>query len=144
MSIKIIEKSNTALEKKLNDLTNFKKTLKVGVFEDAKYDDGTPVAMVAFWNEFGTLKIPMRPFMRNALAKNKVKWVGFIKNQLMTGLSAETAFNRTGEIVRGDIVKSLTNLSPPPNSPYTIKRKGSSKPLIDTGLLRSSITYEVS
>lgn len=38
------------------------------------------------------------------------------------------------EIVNGDFV---------PNSPETIKRKGSDKPLIDTGRMRQSINYVI-
>ena len=43
--------------------------VKVGFFSTAKYEDGTPVAAVAAWNEFGTKTIPERPFFRRALAE---------------------------------------------------------------------------
>jgi hypothetical protein len=43
----------------------------------------------------------------------------------------------------GVIKQRIANGIAPPNSPYTIARKGSSKPLIDTGQLRNSITYQV-
>ena len=42
--------------------------LQVGFFATAKYPDGTPVTNVAVWNEFGTGRIPERPFFRQALA----------------------------------------------------------------------------
>ena len=45
--------------------------VKVGFFSTAKYQDGTPVAAVAAWNEFGTKTIPERPFFRNALAESE-------------------------------------------------------------------------
>lgn len=35
------------------------------------------------------------------------------------------------------------NLSSPPNSSFTVQRKGSSNPLVDTGDMINSITYEV-
>jgi len=50
--------------------------VRVGIFESAKYEDGTPVAAVAFWNEYGTANIPPRPFCispiraRRALKRN--------------------------------------------------------------------------
>lgn len=119
------------------------KTLKVGIFESAKYDDGTPVAQVAFWQEFGTTKIPMRPFLRNAIAENTRKWGDSVKTAIIGTNDSEKALKMLGEIMRGDIVLSLTNLNTPPNAPSTIKQKGSSNPLIDTGLLRSSISWEL-
>ena len=39
--------------------------------------------------------------------------------------------------------KTIKTLNSPPNKPSTVKNKGSSNPLIDTGLLRQSITYQV-
>ena len=47
------------------------KGVKVGFFSTARYEDGTPVAAVAAWNEFGTETIPERPFFRNALAESE-------------------------------------------------------------------------
>ena len=39
----------------------------VGFYKSAKYPDGTQVATVAAWNEFGAKGIPERPFFRTAL-----------------------------------------------------------------------------
>lgn len=138
MSIKICKKQN---DFKSSIFTN--KKLKVGIFESAKYDDGTPVAQVAFWQEFGTAKIPMRPFFRNAIAKNARKWGNSVTTALIGTNDSEKALKMLGEIMRGDIVLSLTNLNTPPNAPSTIKQKGSSNPLIDTGLLKNSISWEL-
>ena len=138
MSIKVSKK-----QKDFQSRVFTNKTLKVGIFESAKYDDGTPVAQVAFWQEFGTSKIPMRPFFRNAIAKNTRKWGDSVKTALIGTNDSEKALKMLGEIMRGDIVLSLTNLNTPPNAPSTIKQKGSSNPLIDTGLLRSSISWEL-
>lgn len=139
MSIKVRKRQKDFQSRVFTD-----KKLKVGIFESAKYDDGTPVAQVAFWQEFGTTKIPMRPFLRNAIAKNMRKWGDSVKTALIGTNDSEKALKMLGEIMRGDIVLSLTNLNTPPNAPSTIKQKGSSNPLIDTGLLRSSISWELS
>lgn len=138
MSIRVRKKQKDFQSRVFTD-----KKLKVGIFESAKYD-GTPVAQVAFWQEFGTAKIPMRPFLRNAIAKNTRKWGDSVKTALIGTNDSEKALKMLGEIMRGDIVLSLTNLNTPPNAPSTIKQKGSSNPLIDTGLLRSSISWELS
>jgi len=52
--------------------------VRVGFLEDKKYPDGTPVAQVAFWNEFGhggSLKeTPPRPFFRGMVSKYASQW----------------------------------------------------------------------
>ena len=117
----------------------------VGFFSTAKYEDGTPVAAVAAWNEFGTKTMPERPFFRNALAESE-RSVGRI---LQGGLDTkkmvvdEHLAGRVGEYVQGKIRDSITALKEPPNAPETVRRKGSSDPLMDTGTLRNSVAWEV-
>ena len=119
--------------------------VKVGFFSTARYEDGTPVAAVAAWNEFGTETIPERPFFRNALAEAE-RSVGRI---LQAGLDTkkmvvdEQLAGRVGAHVQGKIRDSITALKEPPNAPETVRRKGSSDPLLDTGTLRNSVDWEV-
>ncbi len=119
--------------------------VKVGFFSTARYEDGTPVAAVAAWNEFGTETIPERPFFRNALAESE-RSVGRI---LQAGLDTkkmvvdERLAGRVGAHVQGQIQESITALKEPPNAPETVRRKGSSDPLMDTGTLRNSVSWEV-
>lgn len=120
-----------------------KNQLRVGFFETSKYDDGTFVADVAKKNEFGTLKIPPRPFFRNAIENNTKKWINFLAKDLVKSENAEMSYNRLGEVARGDIVKSINQTNSPANSPITIEAKGSSKPLVDTGFLRANVTFKV-
>lgn len=120
------------------------KELKIGFFAEAKYPEGQSVADVARWNEYGTHAIPPRPFMRNAVDKRGGAWLGYLESELKKGTDADLAFNRCGEMVRVDIIQSINQTSTPPNAPATIARKKSSHPLIDTGFLKSSVTYKVS
>ena len=119
--------------------------VKVGFFSTARYEDGTPVAAVAAWNEFGTETIPERPFFRNALAESE-RSVGRI---LQGGLDTkkmvvdEQLAGRVGAHVQGKIRDSITALKEPPNAPSTVRAKGSSDPLMDTGTLRNSVDWEV-
>ena len=51
--------------------------VSVGFMEGATYPDGTPVAAVAFWNEYGHgghFPAPPRPFFRNMIAKESPTW----------------------------------------------------------------------
>jgi hypothetical protein len=52
-------------------------SVKVGFLEGATYPDGTPVAAVAFWNEYGhggRFPAPPRPFFRNTIAAKASEW----------------------------------------------------------------------
>lgn len=132
------------VDKKLNDLiSSNNKRLEVGFFESAKYENGEYVANVAKIQEYGTLKIPARPFFRNAIAKNGAKWLTFMKNQFTSNQNLDLSLNQAGELARGDIVASIMQTNNPPNAEATIKAKGSSKPLIDTGFMRASVTFKV-
>ena len=130
------------LQENIKGLTS-KATLNVGFFESSRYTEGTYVAQVARIQEYGSLKIPPRPFFRNAIDNNMQKWLDFLGRDLVNTNNAETSYNRLGEVARGDIVESITQLDTPPNAPKTIARKGSSNPLIDTGFLRANVTFKV-
>jgi hypothetical protein len=124
----------------------------------------------AFFNEFGTEgsgkgfktprgggfggPIPERPALRLAMRANRAKYQraaaagareilhGVIAGQDPVGL--KTSFlSRLGIMGQGDVQSEITSLSSPPNSPVTIKLKGSSNPLIDTGQMRAAVTYQV-
>lgn len=144
MSIKakIINSKNLNLENELKGLIK-NKNLEVGFFEVSKYENGVYVASVASFNEYGTAKIPPRPFFRNAIAKNSNKWNDILANELRNSVDVELAYNRVGEVAKGDIVESIMQTNTPPNSPLTIAKKKSSKPLVDTSFMRSSVNYKV-
>lgn len=136
------------LEKVLSEelkgiLNKNKESLEVGFFETAKYQDGKYVADIANKQEFGTLEIPARPFFRIAVSKNQGKWLGIFKNQFLANQDFNLSLNQVGEVARGDIIESIMEINTPPNAKATIKAKGSSKPLIDTGFMRSSVTFRV-
>lgn len=144
MSIKakIINSKNLNLENELKGLIK-NKSLEVGFFEVSKYENGVYVASVAGFNEYGTAKIPPRPFFRNAIAKNSNKWNDILTNELRNSVDVELAYHRVGEVAKGDIVESIMQTNTPPNSPLTIAKKKSSKPLVDTSFMRSSVNYKV-
>lgn len=120
-----------------------KNSLEVGFYDTATYPNGQNVAQVAFWNEFGTIYSPARPFFRNAIETNIKKWYASFGDLVRSGGSDKVIMGKLGEVVKNDIVMSITRFNTPPNAETTIKQKGSSKPLIDTGLMRRSITYKV-
>jgi len=113
---------------------------------EATADNGTDIADIAMWNEVGTVHIPPRPFMRNSVDSNE----GVIKGNclkvaeaVVNGMSAEQALDILGNMQKGLIQDSIESGGYTPNAPSTIRKKGSSTPLIDTGLMRQSVNYVV-
>lgn len=148
MSLKIIKGAGTF--KKLDKLLKDNKSqLQVGFFKGQMRKSGNkdiPQAQIAYWNEFGTEdgKIPPRPFMRLSIEKNNKNWLKFTKKGLLNNnLEIKKTINQLGLLIVGDIQKEITNLRTPPNAESTIKKKGSSNPLIDTGLMRNSVKHKV-
>lgn len=107
---------------------------------------GEILARAAF-NHFGTSTIPERPFITNAVRDNKEKYARFLKSAgkgiLIDNEPPRLALEKLGLMGQGDIQEEITNLSSPPNAASTIRQKGSSNPLIDTGQMRGSVTYKV-
>jgi len=124
---------------------------KVGFPSDskAKEEDGGSVVDIALYNQFGvpSKNIPARPFMSLAYDKNKHKINEFKAKQYelvkAKKSSAEKALMAIGEFMIGLIRKEITDLKEPANKESTKKRKGSSNPLIDTGIMRSSVTQSI-
>ena len=104
------------------------------------------VLEIAASNEFG-LGVPRRSFIADwfdqNLQKNEQFIVRMMKAVASGKLTKERAFELIGLKFQGDIQKRISAGIPPANAPATIKAKGSSTPLIDTGQLRQSITYVV-
>ena len=134
---------NIKIDKRETITSMGKEKFEIGFFETARYPNGTFVAQVARYNEFGTLNIPMRPFFRNAINKNIKKWYATLQNAINQNATPSKALSIVGEVARADIIQSITDLRTPPNAESTIKQKKSTNPLIDTGLMRRSVTYKV-
>lgn len=121
-------------------------TLRVGFLEGSSYPDGTSVPMVAAINEFGAASRgqPARPFFRNMIADHEKEWPAGIAAQLKaTAYDVAMTLERTGVAIAGQLRQSIVDLVEPPLAPSTIRRKGSDKPLIDTGHMLNSVDFEV-
>lgn len=114
----------------------------------------TTVAMVAAFNEFGTSRIPSRPFIRNAVDTNRAKLnaMSLLEFRAISGgrRTAKQALDRIGFSLMSMIQTSIQR-SPTwavPNAPSTARRKrrgGALRgptPLINTGLMLRSITFK--
>lgn len=138
-----------ALEKKLAELAERlgeSKTLRVGFLEGATYPDGESVPMVAAANEFGdpAMNRPPRPFFRNMIAAKSPQWgddIGKIAGA--TNYDTSTLLPLMGERIKDQLQGSIREFYDPPLSPYTIKKKGNDKPLIETSHMLNSVDYDI-
>ena len=132
-----------SLSAALSKYKDMNASVRVGVLENATYPDGTPVAMVAFWNEYGTRTSPVRAFFRTTVSEQKKNWVLSVQNLMKMHNNPQQVMGLIGVHMQEQIVQSINTWSDPPNSAYTIAKKGSSKPLIETEVLVGSISFEV-
>lgn len=91
--------------------------------------------------------IPERSFIRSTLKEKRkeiiARQIKLLKKIAKGELTEQKALGLLGEFVSDLIKQKIKSLKSPPNAPITIKRKGSSNPLIDEGQLANSITYKV-
>ena len=132
-----------SLASALKKYSEMNASVRVGVLESATYPDGTPVAMVAFWNEYGTKTSPVRAFFRTTVSDQKKNWVLSVQNLMKMHDDPKKVMGLIGEHMRGQIVQSINTWTDPPNAPYTVRMKGFNKPLVDQGIMMRSISFEV-
>ena len=161
ISVKEIDRGWKAIRGRIERLGDMGHVTRVGVqgAPAAANHQGTSltVAQIANIHEFGkvihqprmkrVIVIPERSFIRRtvdlyqeAIARREVllaQGVVLGKFELRQGLEL------FGMYVVVLIQQRMANGIDPPNKPSTIARKGSSKPLIDRGQLRQSITHIV-
>lgn len=111
------------------------------------YDNGASVLDVAIWNQFGTDRIPARPFIDNAVTRIEQDNSGsgaYIAKQVVDGkMSADTALKQVALVAENAIREAITDDVYEPNAPSTKRRKRSDRPLIDTGKMRQAVTSVV-
>ncbi len=99
---------------------------KVGYFESARYEDGTPVAYVAAIQELGSPanSIPPRSFMRTTTLKKRRSWAELAKKSAQLILKGElTPYQAMLGIVtqaKGDVQSMIATIQEPSLSPITL------------------------
>lgn len=122
--------------------------LEVGLFRDTGKNDGVYIADYAYANEFGTEAIPSRPFLRTTFDENEENWSEFFNRKLEQvfneKISLDDAISLLAEKAVDDVKNTISNRNFLPKlNEETIKKKGSSKTLVDTGTMRNSVSYRV-
>ncbi len=134
-----------------------KPVVKVGVFgakaaethlQEKPTGGSLTVGEIATIHEFGLGTCPERSFIRGWCDENEGNVVNFLAKESQRAITLkmpnfDQGLERLGLFCVSGIQVRIANGIPPALKQATIDRKGSSTPLINTGQLRSSITYEV-
>ena len=124
----------------------------VGIPSDAKRHEDNPnigLAQIAYIMEKGSAvnNIPARPFMHQTRERNEKRVLGLskklLKNLSNGSITAMDAIKKLGVTYEGAMKRIFIEGSFAPNALSTIRKKKSSRPLIDTSLLRQSIKFKV-
>ncbi len=151
LTVKVRDRDRGLKKLKRNLKNTGKNLVKVGIFgerADAAHA-GTQKSNVeiAGFQEFGTKTIPSRSYIRATIDAEKVKIRRLQKKlaeQIIKRRTTEVqGLNLLGVFLTGAMQKRIQGGLSPALKPATIKRKGSSKPVIDTGQLIQSITFAV-
>jgi hypothetical protein len=124
------------------------RAVKVGLLANSGSRDGVSIVDYAAFNEFGTETIPARPFMRKAADDNEAAAIAYarrLSGLLMAGrLSPDGVLDAMGLWFQARIRTTIRTAFrwAVPNAPSTIRRKGSTRPLIDTGAMHGAVNYE--
>lgn len=150
----------------IKELDEYK--VEVGIFAP----EGSELFMIAMVNEYGCniqvtdkmraylhkvglhlkaetteIKIPERSFIRggydSAAEELRRLVMGLLPRVIHLEMTPQDFYGIIGEFTVGKIHEYIQALTHPPNHPYTVEKKKSSHPLINTGRLNQSITYQV-
>lgn len=111
------------------------KGARAGYFDGDTNNEGVSLIKIALWNEFGTDKIPSRPFLRNAQNKSNKRARNLVKARFDEGTNIDDLCAELAVMLTDEVKKSIRSGNWEPNAESTIRKKHSSKPLIDTGQL---------
>ena len=127
--------------------------MRVGIFEDATNDvNGMHVAEYAAYNEYGTMHIPSRPFLRKTFKEKSKSWASIILGGLKANIdNPEKAFHDAlsgaGRMAESDVVNTIKSDLPPTDTAWQIykrKKKGEERTtLIDTATMVNSVGYRL-
>ena len=150
MSFSLKDSGPAETKKMMKRIFGKKPVVKVGIF-GAKGDEPhegseLTVLAIATFHEFG-LGVPERSFIRawcDSHQKDVEERLARDSQLAAKGeISWEQAMERLGLYIVGGIQEYIASNIPPPLADSTVKSKGSNVALINTGQLRSSVTYEV-
>ena len=118
-----------------------------GMLKDSgKAENGASYVDIATWNEYGTSRIPSRPFIRISADTNKAEWAKLAQqcvNDVIDGDSPRDAAQVVGHRMVEDIRKVFGSSELKANAPSTVRKKGRNEPLVDSGEMRRRVNFRI-
>ncbi len=115
--------------------------------EGSHPNSDSPVGDIAFYNEFGTMSVPARSFIRDWVDGDIDRIAARVGKDILQSLESDTTMRelltKRGREFRLAIIKRINARIPPPNAAVTLANKSGNIPLIDTETLIDAIRYEV-
>lgn len=152
-NIKVTLDRTQAVFKALSELSQTRVLAGVPAEEtDRSETESEPInnAQLMYVHEHGApeINLPARPVVGPAIAEIRPDIVSGLRNAGQLALQGNLAgmtrqFNALGLKAQNAMRARITNGPFVPLKPETIRRKGSDKPLIDSGQVRRSLTYVV-
>ena len=153
MGVTVEIKGGDKYKRFLDKMSQIAGGVKAGILNNATTTDGKSIPEYAVYNEFGTSRIPARPFMRTVAKEKPKQWIGemvlHVRGRATEPAIWKQALGVAGESMKSDIKDSIQNGNWTPNAPATVRakaRKGKVEPdhpLIDTGQMLAAVSYEV-
>jgi len=171
VSVKVTDHGADALVARMRALKASGLRVRVGVLDDGAKQEKRPRAAqskkarvrakaasqsraqrmslleVAVVHEFGAGHVPARSFIRATIDEKRgeiEQLQGLLAKQILEGkVTPEDALGIVGTKVAAWCQTRIAAGIAPPLKPATIARKGSSVPLVNTGQLKSAITWRV-
>lgn len=156
MKVTFTTKSSTKaldeIERRAKALRQRKAYVKVGLLgRSAARTGGLTNPELGSIHEYGTSTVPARPFLGPPFRERRAEYIKLLAKAFARSVldASPESFRRTlallGQKITADTKAGIVSGGgiPPPLSPKTVKAKGSSRPLVDTGQLLRAITYEV-
>lgn len=123
-------------------------TITVGIHEDSQDPPEGQINMATLGaiQHFGNNHIPARRWLDTGFQSGMPDYLAIIEDgivEAVDGGDMEAVMNQVGAIAVGKVQQFLTQLKSPANAPSTINHKKSSNPLIDEGIMRSSVNFKL-
>jgi hypothetical protein len=145
-TVRTVDRGATALLARLREKARAVEVGILGAEARREEGDGVTVADVASWAEFG-LGQPRRSWLVDWIEANGAALAERTRIESRAVIAGERtkaqALGRLGLWIQGKIQQRIANGIDPENAESTIRKKGSSTPLIDKGQFRSSIATRV-
>ena len=158
-TIKVSVKSNTKVWEQIKKrMLRNTGSVDVGWFQEARYDNGTPVAWIALLNEYGYITSgkykgyhPPRPFFRTfwqaystTEIATKLHIIPMVQQVALGRMTWNSLYKKMGDELVKLVKERIVTYKTPANSPLTISLKGFNDPLIETKTMLNTIRYRIS